>query len=279
VTGTLPSAIPSNIGILYNILTGEKADDLPSANFRRQCRQVVQVLGETMTAMKLSEAPKEMWKQIFFDATTRHQTPFQAVIIGLLGEDGILDPVIVSSCIFLEDKSAETTVDNMIEKIESLKHQLTRLKEVMDDHCPNLAHLVPNPDGIDLKNFKKLCLCWILAQRCKKNTVFLLSVLEVLHINKTATTIFAVYIQMGWRKNFVHVYKSSSKILSKRLIQNCKCLVSTVHTAVPTTNSLASVATTPKGRAKTLPYISASTIRECVCFISRAPKVHGKTSL
>ena len=117
VTGTPPSAIPSNIGILYDMLSGEKADDLPSVNFVRQCRQVVQVLGETMTAMKLSEAPKEMWKQIFFDATTRRQTPFQAVIIGLLGEDGILDPVIVSSCIFLEDESAETTVDNMIAKV------------------------------------------------------------------------------------------------------------------------------------------------------------------
>ena len=117
VTGTPPSAIPSNIGILYDMLSGEKADDLPSVNFGRQCRQVVQVLGETMTAMKLSETPKEMWKQILFDATTRRQTPFQAVIIGLLGEDGILDPVIVSSCIFLEDESAKTTVDNMIAKV------------------------------------------------------------------------------------------------------------------------------------------------------------------
>ena len=42
---------------------------------------------------------------------------FQAVIIGLLGQDGILDPVIVSSYMFLEDESAETTVDNMIAKV------------------------------------------------------------------------------------------------------------------------------------------------------------------
>ena len=67
-------------------------------------------------AIKLANAPAEMWKQLFFDAATRRQTPFQAVVIGLMNNRR-LDPVVVSSCIFLEDESAETSVKNTIERV------------------------------------------------------------------------------------------------------------------------------------------------------------------
>ena len=42
----------------------------------------------------------ESWLQIFTDATSLRQYAFQALVVGLMDEDGFLDPVIISSCIF-----------------------------------------------------------------------------------------------------------------------------------------------------------------------------------
>ncbi|KAL7536200.1 hypothetical protein ACHAXR_006982, partial [Thalassiosira sp. AJA248-18] len=159
VHGTPPSAVPANIATLYEMLYGKEPTDVPSAQFVRQIRAAVQVMGETITAIKLANAPAEMWRQLFFDATTRRQTPFQAVIVGLM-DNGVLDPVVVSSCIFLEDESAETSVENMIAKakIESLKRRLDRLREVMVKHYPEFAHLVPSSDEIDLEKLREVLL-------------------------------------------------------------------------------------------------------------------------
>jgi hypothetical protein len=77
---------------------------------------LIQVIGDTITALKLGAA--DNWKQIFFDATTRRQVPFQAVIVALM-TDGKLDPVIVSSCIFMEDETAEKTVESIEDKVSS----------------------------------------------------------------------------------------------------------------------------------------------------------------
>ena len=117
VCGASPAAIPSIIATLYEILYGESPKDVPSIRYVLRCRVVVQVIGETLTAMKLASVKD--WKQIFFDATTRRQIPFTAVIIGLMG-DGKLDPVVVSSCIFLEDESADKTAEGIIDKVSTV---------------------------------------------------------------------------------------------------------------------------------------------------------------
>jgi hypothetical protein len=83
-------------------------------NFVRQCRMVTQVLCETMSAFKLASA--EDWVQWVFDATSRRQTPFQASIITVMTEAG-LDPIIVSSCIFLDDETSETTANSLVDKV------------------------------------------------------------------------------------------------------------------------------------------------------------------
>ena len=114
VNGTPPSAIPDNIATFMEGFYGEEPEDWPSVNFCRGCRVLVQIIGETITGMKLAEFKD--WKQIFFDATTRRQTPFLAVVIGLMTDEG-LDHVTVSSCIFLEDESAQTTADGVETKV------------------------------------------------------------------------------------------------------------------------------------------------------------------
>ena len=84
-------------------------------SFIRRCCTVVQVVGETIPAWKLADA--DSWRQIFTDATSRRQFEFQALFVGLMDENGLLDPVIVSSCIFLENETSQTTFDTIVDKV------------------------------------------------------------------------------------------------------------------------------------------------------------------
>ena len=116
VNGSPPSAIPSTIGTLFATLYNEEPKTIPSLNYVRQCRVLVQTIGETITAMKLSACSN--WAEIFFDATTRRQVPFSAVVISLMGDGpDSIDPIIVSSCVILEDETSETQVDGIVTKV------------------------------------------------------------------------------------------------------------------------------------------------------------------
>ena len=116
VCGTSPQAIGPSIKIMYETLYGEKTEEEPpSVNFIRQCRVVVEIMGETVTALKLASA--DSWKQLWTDATTCRQIPFTALIIGLLGDEEDIDPVIVSSCIFMDDERSETQADGIVNKV------------------------------------------------------------------------------------------------------------------------------------------------------------------
>ena len=42
---------------------------------------------------------------------------FQSLVVGLMDEDGLLDPVIVSSCIFLENETSLTTFYTIVDKV------------------------------------------------------------------------------------------------------------------------------------------------------------------
>ena len=170
VNGTPPSAVPDNIQTMYEILYGTEPEEMPSVDFVRKCRVIVEVMGETVAAIKLAKAPS--WNQLWTDATTRRQIPFTTLIIGLMGDnDNQIDPVVISSCIFMEDKGAETQAAGIIDKVRikiqindgqchclnilivfqlnSLKHRLDRLRETMEEEFPGFEYLVPSSDGID----------------------------------------------------------------------------------------------------------------------------------
>ena len=123
VIGTPPASIPSIISSSYQTYYGKEPEEVPQISFVRQCRVIVQVIGETIAAIKLASAEK--WDQLWTDATTRRQCPFQALIIGLMDTEKNLDPVIVSSCIFLEDESAETTVESILAKVSGISRGFT----------------------------------------------------------------------------------------------------------------------------------------------------------
>ena len=85
-------------------------------SFVRRCRTIIQVLGETIAAIKLGQSAE--WPQAMFDATSRRGFNFQAFIVSTLTEDeNVLDPIIVSSCIVPEDESAQAASDCLFRKV------------------------------------------------------------------------------------------------------------------------------------------------------------------
>ena len=115
VNGTAPSAIPSNIQTLYETLYQEKPQELPSVWFVRRCRVVVEVMCETLAAIKIASASE--WGQLWTDGTSRRQTSFTALIVGILTDAGDIDPVVISSCIFMEDETSQMQVDGLVNKV------------------------------------------------------------------------------------------------------------------------------------------------------------------
>ena len=169
VNGSPPSEIPSSIGTLTATFYGKEPKKLPSINYVHQCQVLVQVIGETITAMKCPN-----WAQIFFDSTAQRQVPFTAIVVSLMddGPDSI-DPIIVSSCFVLEDETSEKQVDGIVNKvschyrwcicivyfdmanmlyrlINSLKNRLIRLSKIVQRDCPDLIEMLPSPDDIDI---------------------------------------------------------------------------------------------------------------------------------
>ena len=116
VNGTPPSAVPANIQTTSAAFTGAEASELPSVNFVRQCRTVLQNINETLAALRLGNA--DTWHQLFTDGTTRRQVAFQNLVIALM-EDGKLDPVIVSSCMILEDETSENQVKSIVDMVRA----------------------------------------------------------------------------------------------------------------------------------------------------------------
>jgi len=116
ITGTPPSAIPQIIQTFCETLLQEKPKELPSVNFVEECRVIMEVIGKTIVAIKLAHAPK--WDQLWYDGTTRRQIPFRALIIGMLaGDNNMIDPVVVSSCIFMENETSETQAEGIVDKV------------------------------------------------------------------------------------------------------------------------------------------------------------------
>ena len=114
VNSTPPSAVPANIQTMSAAMTGAEAEELPAVNFVRQCRTVLQNLNETLAALRLGKA--DTWHQLFTDGTSRRQIAFQNLVIALM-EDGKLDPVIVSSCMVLEDETSEKQVKSIVDMV------------------------------------------------------------------------------------------------------------------------------------------------------------------
>jgi hypothetical protein len=95
-------------------LHGQEDSQMPSVNFIRQCRVVLQNLNEMLAAYRLGLAEK--WIELFTDGTACRQMAFQNLVIGLMNGDSF-ESVIASLCIVLENERAETTVEAVVNKV------------------------------------------------------------------------------------------------------------------------------------------------------------------
>ena len=115
VNGTRPSVVAKNIQSASAFFTGEETTEAPPCvNFIRECRTVLQNMNETLAALRLGKA--ESWHQLFTDGTSRRQIAFQNLVIALM-ENGKLDPVIVSSCMVLDDETSENQVKSITDMV------------------------------------------------------------------------------------------------------------------------------------------------------------------
>ena len=116
VNGTPPQAIRKNIQTSSAAFTGKEAESVPSVNFIRRCRVIVQIMNETLAALRLGKATS--WHQLFTDGTSRRQISFQNLVIALM-EDGNLDPVIVSSCMVVKDETSDNQVKSILDTVST----------------------------------------------------------------------------------------------------------------------------------------------------------------
>ena len=114
VNGTPPLAVSADIQSFCSIMNGLPENELPSLNFVRQCRVVVQNLNELLAAYRLGNAKE--WIEVFTDGTSRRQIAFQNLVIGLMNGDKF-ELVIASSCIILENEMSEKQVEGIMDKV------------------------------------------------------------------------------------------------------------------------------------------------------------------
>jgi len=103
--GNPPSAIPPTMQVTHAAFRGCELKELPTVDFVRKCRTVLENLNLMLAGKRLGDAPS--WHQLFTDGTTRRQIACQNLVIGLMDEDGKFNSVIASSCIFLENETSE----------------------------------------------------------------------------------------------------------------------------------------------------------------------------
>eukprot|EP00956_Cyclotella_meneghiniana_P011123 scaffold15566_cov34-Cyclotella_meneghiniana.AAC.1 len=111
--GTPPSAISANILSVCKLLIPDAPiiDELPSIRFVRSCRTVLLHLAKTLAAYEI--ASQEVFQQLFTDGTTRRQTEFQNVIIGVLTPAGYRR-VALDGCILSEEHNAESVTTSIL---------------------------------------------------------------------------------------------------------------------------------------------------------------------
>ena len=117
VNGTLPSAVAANIQTVSAALNGTASCELPSVDFVSKCQVVLQTVNETLSDFQLGNAKTR--HQTFTDGTSQWQIASQNLVIVLM-ENGGIDPVIVLSCMYVEDETSEKCVKSILETLSSI---------------------------------------------------------------------------------------------------------------------------------------------------------------
>ena len=114
VNDTPPSAVPANIQMMSDAMTVQEVTELPCIKCLRQCSVVVKNLKSTLAALRLGEADER--HQLFTDGTSKRRIAFQNLVIAVM-VDSKLNPVIVSSCMLLEDETSDNQVKSIVKQV------------------------------------------------------------------------------------------------------------------------------------------------------------------
>ena len=98
-------------------MTGTAACEIPYVDFVRKQRVVLKTLNENLSAFRLGNV--ETWHQLFTDRNSLRYIAYQNIVIYLI-ENGGLDPVIFSSCMYVGDETSEKCVDYILETLISI---------------------------------------------------------------------------------------------------------------------------------------------------------------
>ncbi len=107
MNGAPPSDIPKNLQANHAVFKGTEATELPCINFVREIRTVQKNLNKTLAALRLCNADSR--HQLLIDGISRRHIVFQTIVVAVV-ENGVLDPVIVSSCMVLESETSKNQV-------------------------------------------------------------------------------------------------------------------------------------------------------------------------
>ncbi len=77
---------------------------------------MVHIVVQTLSAFCLGKA--ERLAQVFSNGTSRWQTVILDLIVGITNGDNNIAPLLISACIFPENKTAEKQIDGIKEKVQ-----------------------------------------------------------------------------------------------------------------------------------------------------------------
>eukprot|EP00956_Cyclotella_meneghiniana_P019144 scaffold32561_cov32-Cyclotella_meneghiniana.AAC.5 len=154
---TPPSCISANILSVVKLLVPDApiVEELPSVRFVRNCRTVLLHLSKTLAAYEI--AIQDRFLQLFTDGTTRRQTEFQNVVIGILTASGYRR-VALDSCIISEEHNAKSVTSSIIvafQRSGKLLDQWRAVTEEMYPDRPDLLHKIPSSKDMSLSKLAK----------------------------------------------------------------------------------------------------------------------------
>lgn len=163
--GTPPSAVSANILSVCKLLFpgAPIVRELPSIRFVRSCRTVLLHLAKTLAAYEI--ASTDVYKQLFTDGTTRRQTEFQNVIIGVLTPAGYRR-VALDGCILSEEHNAESVTTSILVAFERSGKLLDFWRTVTAEMYPDrddLLELIPPSSEL---SFAKLAKGFTMTDTC-----------------------------------------------------------------------------------------------------------------
>ena len=150
INGTLPAVISPNIvsqAALDMPRVKVIVKELPSTNFIRSCRTILQIIGETLAAYRIGKV--EQRDQLLSDGTDRHHTALQNLVISVIYEE-CMHPLILSTSIIFKGETSEQQVESVLSTIEGCGKRLQWWEEVSYHSNPSYQNDIPDPISMNI---------------------------------------------------------------------------------------------------------------------------------